>query len=56
MLVTALTPTIGYDKASRIAQLAHGEGLTLKEAALRLGYVSAEEFDRIVDPVKMANP
>jgi fumarate hydratase class II len=55
MLVTALTPTIGYDKASRIAHLARDEGLTLREAALRLGYVSAEEFDRIVDPEKMAN-
>jgi fumarate hydratase class II len=54
MLVTALAPTIGYDKASEIARLAYDEDLTLKEAALRLGYVSAEEFDHIVDPRKMA--
>lgn len=50
MLVTALAPVIGYDKAAQIAHLADHEDLTLKEAALRLGYVSAEEFDRIVDP------
>ncbi len=54
MLVTALAPTIGYDKASEIARLAYDEDLTLKGAALRLGYVSAEEFDHIVDPRKMA--
>jgi len=53
MLVTALSPVIGYDKASAIARLAHDEDLTLREAALRLGYVSAEEFDRVVDPKKM---
>ncbi len=56
MLVTALSPVIGYDKAARIARLASDEDLTLKEAASRLGYVSADEFDRIVDPRKMANP
>ncbi len=56
MLVTALTPVIGYDKAAEIAQLASKEGLTLKNAALRLGYVSEEEFDRIVDPRKMIDP
>ncbi|MCL4504147.1 MAG: class II fumarate hydratase [Deltaproteobacteria bacterium] len=56
MLVTALSPVIGYDKAARIAHLAHDQGLTLKEAALRLGYVSEEEFDRLVDPYKMAHP
>ena len=56
MLVTALTPAIGYDKAARIAHLAQDEGLTLKEAALQLGYLSAEEFDRLVDPYKMAYP
>ena len=53
MLVTALTPVIGYDKASEIAHLAMEKDLTLREAALRLGYVSAEEFDRIVVPTKM---
>jgi fumarate hydratase class II len=56
MLVTALAPVIGYDKAAQIAQLADNEDLTLREAALRLGYVSADEFDRIVDPYRMANP
>jgi fumarate hydratase class II len=53
MLVTALTPHIGYDRAAQIAKKAHREGTTLKEAALALGYVSAEEFDRWVDPGKM---
>ena len=56
MLVTALVPIIGYDKAAEIAQLAAREGLTLREAALRLGYISADAFDRVVDPYKMANP
>jgi fumarate hydratase class II len=56
MLVTILTPAIGYDKAARIAHLAHDQGLTLKEAALQLGYLTAEEFDRLVDPHKMAYP
>ena len=54
MLVTPLTPVIGYDKASRIAKYAHDQGLDLKSAALDLGYVSAEEFDRVVDPAAMA--
>jgi fumarate hydratase, class II len=53
MLVTALTPAIGYDKASEIAHLAMTHDLTLKEAALRLGYVGEAEFDRLVDPKKM---
>jgi fumarate hydratase, class II len=56
MLVTALTPVLGYDKAARVAELAHSRGLTLKEAALELGCLSAEEFDRLVDPYKMAHP
>ncbi len=56
MLVTALVPVIGYDRAGRIAHLAAKEGLTLKEAALRLGYISADEFDRITNPHRMANP
>ncbi len=56
MLVTALTPVIGYDRAARIAQLAQDQGLTLREAALKLGYLSAEDFDRLVDPYKMAYP
>ncbi len=56
MLATALVPVIGYDKASRIARLADDEGLTLKEAAVKLGYVSAEEFSKLVDPYSMASP
>jgi fumarate hydratase class II len=53
MLVTALSPVIGYDKASQVAHLAEQHDLTLKEAALQAGVVSAEEFDRVVDPLKM---
>ena len=56
MLVTALTPRIGYEKASAIAQHAHEQGLTLKDAALKLGHISASDFDQIVDPIKMAIP
>ncbi len=53
MLVTALNPQIGYDRAAKIARMAHEEGLTLKEAALRSGHLSEEEFDRWVDPKRM---
>ena len=53
MLVTALTPMIGYDKAAEIAKKAHKEGLTLREATLALGYLTAEEFDDAVRPEKM---
>lgn len=53
MLVTALNTRIGYYKAAEIAQTAHREGITLKEAALKLGHLSAEEFDEIVVPAKM---
>jgi len=56
MLVTALAPVIGYDKASKIAHYAAEHDLTLKEAALKLGFVSEAEFDRIVDPAKMVRP
>jgi fumarate hydratase class II len=56
MLVTALAPVIGYDKASKIAHYAVDHDLTLKEATLKLGYVSEEEFGRIVDPAKMVRP
>ena len=56
MLVTALSPVIGYDKSSKIAHYALDNDLTLKEAALKLGFVSSEEFDRIVDPRKMVAP
>ena len=53
MLVTALTPRIGYDKAAEIATKAHREGTTLREAALSLGYLTEAEFDELVDPAKM---
>src|SRR4029077_2850613 len=56
MLVTALSPVIGYDKASKIAHHALDNDLTLKAAALKLGFVSEDEFDRIVDPRKMVKP
>ena len=56
MLVTALAPLIGYDKASRIAHYELDNDLTLKAAALKLGYVDAAEFDRVVDPAKMVRP
>ncbi len=56
MLVTALAPVIGYDKASKIAHYAVDHDLTLKEATLKLGYVSEDEFDRIIDPAKMVRP
>ncbi len=56
MLVTALSPVIGYDKASQVAHYALDHDLTLKQAALKLGAVSAEEFDRVVDPRKMTKP
>jgi fumarate hydratase class II len=56
MLVTALAPVIGYDKASKIAHHAMDKDLTLKEAALGLGFVSESDFDRIVDPMKMVKP
>jgi len=56
MLVTALSPVIGYDKASKIAHYAMDNDLTLKEAALKLGFVTEAEFDRVVDPKKMVKP
>ena len=56
MLVTALSPVIGYDKASKIAHYAMDKDLTLKEAALQLGFVSEAEFDLVVDPAKMVHP
>jgi fumarate hydratase class II len=56
MLVTALSPVIGYDKASRVAHFALERDLTLKDAALQLGAAGPEEFDRIVDPRKMVRP
>ena len=56
MLVTALSPVIGYDKASKIAHYAMENDLTLKAAALKLGFVTEEQFDRVVDPAKMVKP
>jgi fumarate hydratase class II len=56
MLVTALAPKIGYDNAAKVAKEAHARGTTLKEEALRLGFVSAAEFDRLVQPTKMTRP
>src|SRR5205823_8846319 len=56
MLVTALSPVIGYDKAAKIAHYAMDNDLTLKAAALKLGFVTEEQFDRVVDPAKMVKP
>ncbi|MGQ0683389.1 class II fumarate hydratase [Bradyrhizobium sp.] len=56
MLVTALAPKIGYDNAAKVAKEAHARGTTLKEEALRLGFVTAAEFDRLVQPSKMTHP
>ncbi|HZR62695.1 MAG TPA: class II fumarate hydratase [Xanthobacteraceae bacterium] len=56
MLVTALAPHIGYDKAAQIAKAAHQNGTTLRDEALKGGYVSGAEFDRLVDPAKMTRP
>jgi fumarate hydratase class II len=56
MLVTALTPSIGYDKAAQIAKAAHANGTTLREEALRLGFLTGEEFDRLVRPERMLGP
>jgi fumarate hydratase class II len=56
MLVTALAPKIGYDNAAKVAKTAHARGTTLKEEALRLGFVDAAEFDRLVRPDKMTHP
>ena len=56
MLVTALAPRIGYDNAAKVAKSAHARGTTLKEEAVRLGFVSAAEFDRLVQPAKMTHP
>jgi fumarate hydratase class II len=56
MLVTALAPVIGYDKASKIAHFAMDNDLTLKEASLQLGFVTEAVFDQVVDPRKMVHP
>jgi fumarate hydratase class II len=56
MLVTALAPSIGYDKAAEIAKKGHHEGLTLRDAALATGYISGEDFDAVVKPEEMTRP
>jgi fumarate hydratase, class II len=56
MLVTALSPHIGYDKAAQVAKAAHANGTTLREEAVRLGFVSGREFDHLVQPAKMTRP
>ena len=56
MLVTALAPRLGYDRAAEIAKKAHREGTTLREAAVALGYLTAAEFDREVQPERMTRP
>ena len=56
MLVTALNRAIGYDKAAEIAKFAHTKKLSLREASLELGYVTAEEYDELVVPIKMTTP
>jgi fumarate hydratase, class II len=56
MLVTALAPKIGYDKAAQVAKAAHANGTTLRDEAMRLGYVSGPDFDRLVRPEKMTRP
>ena len=56
MLVTALAPRIGYDKAAKIAKTALANGTTLREEAIKLGFVSGEEFDRLVQPARMTRP
>jgi fumarate hydratase class II len=56
MLVTALSPKIGYDKAAKVAHEAHVQGISLREASLKLGYLSGEEFDQLVRPADMTHP
>jgi fumarate hydratase class II len=56
MTVTALAPHIGYDKAAEIAKKAHHDGSKLKDAALGLGYVSSDDFDKFVVPANMTHP
>ena len=56
MLVTALAPKIGYDRAAAIAKAAHHKGTTLREEALASGFVSAEDFDALVRPERMTGP
>ena len=56
MLITALNPHIGYDKAAEVSKKAYKEKSTLREAIIALGYMSGEDFDRLVQPAKMIHP
>jgi fumarate hydratase class II len=56
MLVTALNPLIGYDKAAKVAKKAHKERLTLRESVLALGYLTSDEFDAAIVPEEMTRP
>ncbi len=56
MLVTALTPVLGYDKCAKIAHLAHIKNLSLREACIEMGYLKGEEFDKFVVPKNMTHP
>ena len=56
MLVTALSPKVGYDNASRIAKRAHKNGTTLKEESIKSGLINEKEYDKIVNPKKMIKP
>ena len=56
MLVTALAPKIGYDKAASIAKIAHKNGTTLKEEVIKSGLINEKEYNRIMNPIKMTKP
>jgi fumarate hydratase class II len=56
MLVTALNPHIGYDKAAKLAKNAHKKGISLRESAIELGYLTGEQFDQFVKPEDMTHP
>ncbi len=56
MLVTALSPKVGYDNAAKIAKKAHKNGTTLREEAIKSGLIDAKDYDKIVNPKKMINP
>ena len=56
MLVTALTPKIGYDNAAKIAKKAHKNGTTLKKESIKSGLITEKEYDKVVNPKKMINP
>jgi len=56
MLVTALNPHIGYDKAAQVAKNAHKKGMSLRDSAVELGFLSGEDFDKLVKPEEMTHP